>query len=190
MRTVSLPPPPPSQLNPAYPPSTPACSASAGYPPTWRSDGAEVGRAEERKRVGRHAGPALHGESVKHYLDNFDFEASLNKIAEGSGRLNEFLQVYGQRAHQAQRSGPVTDSTSTISKVDDLMKKGQRIVDSLARIREFVLTTQQAHLAEQAQDRRCKVTNGYEPEESHHLYGEDPKGGGGFAASDLKKRRG
>lgn len=185
------PPPPPSQGNPPYPPqSAPAYSAPAGYPPTWRSDGAEVRRAEENKRAGRHAGPALYGESVKRHLDNFDFEASLNEIAEGSGRLNDFLRIYGQRAHQAQRSGPVPGSTPTIGEVDDLMKQGQRIVDSLARIREVVLTTQQAHMAEQAQDPRYKTTNGYEPEESHNPYGEDPKGGGGFAGSDPKKRRG
>ncbi|KAL1626051.1 hypothetical protein SLS56_007025, partial [Neofusicoccum ribis] len=202
------PPPPPSQANPPYPPSAPAYSAPAGYPPAWRSDGAEVRRAEENKRAGRHAGPTLYGESVKRHLDNFDFEASLNEvsqikgaipvhkanvrqIAEGSGRLNDFLRVYGQRAHQAQRSGPVPGSTPAVSEVDDLIKQGQRIVESLARIREVVLTTQQAHLAEQAQDPRYKATtNGYEPDESHHSYGEDPKGAGGFAGSDPKKRRG
>ncbi|KAK0647447.1 GATA zinc finger domain-containing protein 10 [Lasiodiplodia hormozganensis] len=185
------PPPPPSQVNPPYPPSAPAAySASGGYPPTWRSDGAEVRRAEESKRAARNAGPALYGESVKRHLDNFDFEASLNEIAEGSGRLNEFLRIYGQRAHHAQRAGPLPGSTPAIHEVDELMKQSQRIVESLARIREVVLTTQQAHLAEQAQDPRFKAANGYEPEEAHNQYGEDPKGGGGFAGSDPKKRRG
>lgn len=114
----------------------------------------------------------------------------MRQIAEGSGRLNEFLRIYGQRAHHAQRAGPIPGSTPAIHEVDELMKQSQRIVESLARIREVVLTTQQAHLAEQAQDPRFKAANGYEPEEAHNPYGEDPKGGGGFAGSDPKKRRG
>lgn len=118
------------------------------------------------------------------------YKSKMRQIAEGSGRLNDFVRVYGQRAHQAQRTGPVPGSTPTINEVDDLVKHGQRIIDSLARIREVVLTTQQAHLAEQAQDPRLKATNGYEPEESHNPYGEDPKSGGGFAGTDPKKRRG
>ncbi|KAF2140580.1 uncharacterized protein K452DRAFT_48515 [Aplosporella prunicola CBS 121167] len=181
-------PPPPHAPGPAYPASASAYSAQGGYPPSWRSDGAEVRRAEESKRAGRNAGPALYGESVKRHLDNFDFEASLNEIAEGSGRLNEFVRVYGQRAHQAQRVGPVPGSTPTIHEVDDLMKQGHRILDSLVRIQE-VVRTQQVHMAEQVHDPRYKVTNGYEPEEPH-AFGEDPKGGGGFAGADPKKRRG
>lgn len=69
------------------------------------------------------------------------------------------------------------------------MKQGHRIVDSLVRIREVVLTTQQAQIPEQPQDPRYKAANGFEPEESSQ-YGEDTKGGGGFAGADSKKRRG
>ncbi|KAF2087423.1 hypothetical protein K490DRAFT_65810 [Saccharata proteae CBS 121410] len=181
-------PPPPSNTGPMYPAPATNFSAPAGYPSNWRSDGAEVRRAEESKRAGRMPGLA-YGESVKRHLDNFDFEASLNEIAEGSGRLNEFVRVYGQRAHQTQRTGPMPNSTPNIAEVDDLMKQGSRIVDSLAQIRNVVITQQQVALAEQAQDPRFgKAANGYEPEDSHS-YSEDAKGGG-FAGSDPKKRRG
>ncbi|KAK8248642.1 hypothetical protein IWZ00DRAFT_300471 [Phyllosticta capitalensis] len=183
------PPPPANHASPGYPAPGPGYSAPQTYPPTWRSDGAEVRRAEESKRAGRNAGPAMFGESVKRHLDNFDFEASLNEIAEGTGRLNDFLRVYGQRAHQAQRTGSVPGSTPPIQEVDDMMKQGHRIVDSLVRIREVVLTTQQAQIPEQPQDPRYKAANGFEPEESSQ-YGEDTKGGGGFAGADSKKRRG
>ncbi|KAK7529605.1 uncharacterized protein J3D65DRAFT_672542 [Phyllosticta citribraziliensis] len=188
----SAPPPPPPPSNhgaPPYPAPGPGYATPRPYPPTWRSDGAEVRRAEESKRAGRNAGPAMFGESVKRHLDNFDFEASLNEIAEGTGRLNEFLRVYGQRAHQAQRTGPVPGSTPPIQEVDDMMKQGHRIVDSLVRIREVVLTTQQNQVPEQPQDPRFKATNGFDAEESSQ-YGEDTKGAGGFAGGDSKKRRG
>jgi len=79
-------------------------------------------------------------------------------------------------------------SIPSLLQVDDLMKQEKRVAESLERIRE-VIVNQQAALVEQAQDPRYKAMNGYDHEGSNS-YHDDAKGGGGFAGSDPKKRRG
>jgi len=81
----------------------------------------------------------------------------------------------------------VTGSLPKVTEVEELMQKQQRIQDSLARIRDVVLT-QQAALAEQAQDQRFKAPDGREQDEQNGY--QDDSRGGGFAGSDPKKRRG
>ncbi|EAT81825.2 hypothetical protein SNOG_10431 [Parastagonospora nodorum SN15] len=46
-----------------------------------------------------------YGESVKRHLERFDMEASLNEMADGSGRISEFSKTYRQRAYENQRIG-------------------------------------------------------------------------------------
>jgi len=70
--------------------------------------------------------------------------------------------------------------------VDDLVIKAQRMHESFIRIRDVVVS-QQAALAEQAQEQRFKGVNGFNSEDPNG-YGDDSKGG--FAGSDSKKRRG
>jgi hypothetical protein len=79
-------------------------------------------------------------------------------------------------------------SIPSLGEVDDLMKQEIRVAESLTRIREVVVN-QQAALVEQAQDPRYKAMNGYD-HEGPNSYHDDAKGGGGFAGSDPKKRRG
>ncbi|KAF1981589.1 hypothetical protein K402DRAFT_231853 [Aulographum hederae CBS 113979] len=176
--------PPPSASSAPFPPSTGYQPQRYGQP--WRNDGIDISRAEESKRAGRATVPAF-GESVKRHLESFDFEASLNEIADGSGHILDFSQRFGARAHQTQRSGPVPGSLPELAEVDALILKGQRIQDSLARIKEVVIAQQQAVLAEQA-EQRFKSANGFNPEAPSN-YSDDSKAGG-FAGSDPKKRRG
>lgn len=143
---------------------------------------------EENKRAGRLVG-APYGESVKRHLDNFDLEASLNEIAEGSGRLLDFTKHYRQRAHESQRTGMTPASIPTLAEVDELMKQETRIAESLARIREVVVNQQAALVEQAAHDPRYKAMNGYD-HEGPNSYHDDAKSGGGFAGSDPKKRRG
>jgi len=70
--------------------------------------------------------------------------------------------------------------------VDDLIIKAQRMHESFIRIRDVVVS-QQAALAEQAQEQRFKGLNGFNAEDPNG-YQDDLKGG--FAGSDPKKRRG
>lgn len=178
--------PPPGAPGPVYPPSA-SYSAPARYPPpSWRSDGAEISRVEESKRAGR-SSLAPYGESVKRHLDNFDLEASLNEISECSGRIFDFAKHYRQRAHETQRSGMTPGSIPSLNETDELMKLHARIGDCFVSIRNVVVN-QQAAIAEQ-QDPRYKAMNGYD-HEGPNAYHDDPKGGGGFAGSDPKKRRG
>lgn len=179
--------PPQGVSGPAYPPSATYSTPGRYQPAPWRSDGSEANRVEENKKAGRLVG-APYGESVKRHLDNFDLEASLNEIAEGSGRLLDFAGHYKQRAHESQRTGMTPASIPNLEKVDELMKQEMRVAESLARIRE-VIVNQQAALVEQAQDPRYKAMNGYD-HEGPNSYHDDGKGGGGFAGSDPKKRRG
>lgn len=125
---------------------------------------------------------------MKRHLDNFDLEASLNEIAEGSGRMLEFTKHYGARAHQTQRSGPVPGSIPSMVEVDELMQQQRRIADAVERIRNVVVQTEEAARAEQAQDARYKAANGFGSEDPNGY--QDDKNGGGFAGSDPKKRRG
>ncbi|KAF2502394.1 hypothetical protein BU16DRAFT_7191 [Lophium mytilinum] len=175
--------PTPGAPGPVYPPGAPY-SAQARYPPpSWRND--DMSRVEENKRAGR-TGPPPYGDSVKRHLDTFDFEASLNEMLDGGNRVMHFTKHYMDRSHENQRSGIQPGSIPGLNEVDELMKHTQRIQDSLGRIRDVVVS-QQTALAEQARD-PYKPMNGYDHEPNP--YHEDSKGGGGFAGSDLKKRRG
>ncbi|KAI9705123.1 MAG: hypothetical protein M1836_006906 [Candelina mexicana] len=186
----SQPPPPPhSGPSPTYHSPTTYHHSSNSYP-TWRSDGAEINRAEEGRKTaprGTSQGGQAYGESVKRHLDIFDLETSLNEIAEGSGQILDFSRHYGARAHQTQRSGPIPGSTPTLSECEEMLRQHNRVHDSLYRIRD-VLVTQQHVLAEsRAQDQGYKGSSEYDGDDSYH---DDSKGGGGFAGADAKKRRG
>lgn len=97
----------------------------------------------------------------------------------------DFARHYGQRAHQTQRTGPLSGSMPSSPEVDEQLKQQQRLHDALVQLREVVQTQQ---IAEQVKDPRYKTINGYDTEEST-AYNNDP-GKGGFAGPDPKKRRG
>jgi glutamate--cysteine ligase catalytic subunit len=140
----------------------------------------------EEKKIGR-SSLAPYGESVKRHLESFDLEASLNEMADGSGRIAEFSKVYRQRAHENQRIGLTPQSMPRLDEVDDMIKQSERIQMSLQRMREVVFNHHQASIVEPPQDPRYRPMNGYDDNASN--YGDDTKGMGGFAGGDNKTRK-
>jgi len=118
------------------------------------------------------------------------YERKLTKfqIAESSGTLLEFSKVFGVKAHQTQRSGPLPGSIPTIENIEDLLQKSQKIHDALARIKDVVIT-QNVTFAEQQKGANPLVSNGYAQEQNGYQQQDDSKAGG-FAGSDPKRRKG
>jgi glutamate--cysteine ligase catalytic subunit len=140
----------------------------------------------EEKKIGR-SSLAPYGESVKRHLESFDFDASLNGMADGSGRISEFSKIYRQRAHENQRIGMTPQSMPRLEEVDEMLKQGERIQMSLQRMRDVVFNHHQASIVEPPQDPRYRPMNGYDDSGSN--YGDDSKGMGGFAGGDNKTRK-
>ena len=199
----------------SYPPQSASILSyqnQVAQPTAWRTDSTEIDRAEEmRKAASKRSPPSGHhggqhyGESVKRHLDIFDLETSLNEvigriallrdhtkhfvqIADGSGRALDFSRHYGQRAHQASRSGPLPSSLPTLGEVDDMVRRQTHVLDSLARIREVIITQQHALAEQRSRDEANKVSSDYG--EDGTSYSDKGDGGGGFAGADAKKRRG
>ena len=124
---------------------------------------------------------------MKRVFVNINFDR--HQIAESSGKLLEFTNVYGAKAHRTQRSGPIPGSIPSIKDVEDLLQKSQKINDALVRIKE-VVNTQTAAIVEQQKDPNQQMANGYGPEANGYPPPDETKGGGGFAGPDPKKRRG
>ncbi|KAH7380351.1 hypothetical protein DE146DRAFT_637371 [Phaeosphaeria sp. MPI-PUGE-AT-0046c] len=175
--------PPQSAQNPAYPPSSTTYSAPPRYPPSSWRDGGEMARLEEKK-INR-SSLAGYGESVKRHLESFDLEASLNEMADGSGRIAEFSKTYRLRAYDNQRIGMTPQSMPKLEEVDDMLKQSERIQISLQRMRDVVFNNHQTILVEASHHR---PGNGYDHDSSSN-YGDDPKNGGGFAGGDSKIRK-
>ncbi|KAH8722716.1 hypothetical protein GQ44DRAFT_807130 [Phaeosphaeriaceae sp. PMI808] len=180
-------PAPQSAPSSAYPPSATTYSAPPRFPPptSWR-EGSDMARVEEKK-INR-ASLAPYGESVKRHLESFDLEASLNEIADGSGRISEFSKIYRQRAHENQRIGMTPQSMPRLDEVDEMLKQNERVLVSLQRMRDVVFSHHQVSIVEPPQDPRYRQMNGYD-HESLSNYGDDLKNGGGFAGGDSKTRK-
>ncbi|KNG45460.1 glutamate-cysteine ligase [Stemphylium lycopersici] len=174
-----------STPNSAYPPSASTYSAPPRYAPQSWQDNSEMARLEEKK-IGR-SSLAPYGESVKRHLESFDIDASLNEMADGSGRISEFSKIYRQRAHENQRIGMTPQSMPRLEEVDEMLKQAERIQMSLQRMRDVVLNHHQASIVEPTQDPRYRPMNGYDDSGSN--YGDDTKGMGGFAGGDNKTRK-
>lgn len=141
----------------------------------------------EEKKINR-SSLAPYGESVKRHLESFDLEASLNEMADGSGRIAEFSKAYRQRAYDNQRIGMTPQSMPRLEEVDEMLKQSERIQMSLQRMRDVVFNHHQASLVEAPQDARYRPVNGYDHDSSSN-YGDDAKSGGGFAGGDNKIRK-
>lgn len=100
----------------------------------------------------------------------------------------DFSRHYSAHAHQTQRSGPIPGSLPTLAECDEMMNQNRRVSDSLARIREVLITQQMALAEQRAHDQGFKGSSEYGEEGAG--YQEDFKTGGGFAGADAKKRRG
>ncbi|MCJ1233503.1 hypothetical protein MMC14_001461 [Varicellaria rhodocarpa] len=181
----------PPYQHPAQPPNIQPYQHQYHSQSHWHPDRVDFEQGEESRRMvpkGSPSGGKHYGESVKRHLDIFDLEASLNEIAEGSGRVLEFTGRFGARSHQVQRSGIQPSSLPTLNECDDIIKQQHKVLDAMARIRDVIINQQHA-LAEQ----RTRDEANKDPSE----YGDDgplgqdkSEGSGGFAGADLKKRRG
>lgn len=79
-------------------------------------------------------------------------------------------------------------SLPKVAEVDDLIAKSHLAMDSLAKIREVILT-QQAAYDQQAQETRYKAEQDTRVDEHQQSLVDDSKAGG-FAGAESKKRRG
>lgn len=104
-------------------------------------------------------------------------------MSESSHELLDFSDYYRQKAHNSQRAGPIPGSTPHLQQIDDMMKHGSRIQESLNRLRDVVVA-QQAEEAELSRDKAAKLAS------AEKLQQEEAKAANGFAGSDPKKRRG
>ncbi|KAL9606967.1 MAG: hypothetical protein Q9167_008071 [Letrouitia subvulpina] len=163
--------------------------ASPSYP-TWRYGDSDSERTEEVRRATAKESPVKQafGEAIKRHLDSFDLETSLNEIAEGSGRALEFSRVFGSRAHQTQRSGPIPGSLPELKECDDMIGYQTRVLDSMHRIKDVIIAQQHA-LAEQRNYEQAYKHSGGNEEDGIGFH-EKLEGAGGFAGADPKKRRG
>jgi glutamate--cysteine ligase catalytic subunit len=142
----------------------------------------------EEKKIGR-SSLSLYGESVKRHLENFDLEASLNEMADGSGRIAEFSKTYRQQAHENQHMGMDCGDILRLEEIVDMRKQSGRILMSLQHMRDVVFNHHQVSIMEPPQDPRYRLRNGYDDCGSN--YGDNTKRMGGFAGGDNKtKKRG
>lgn len=102
----------------------------------------------------------------------------------------DFAQNYGTRAHQTQRSGPMPGSLPTLIECDDIMRHQQRVLDSMARIRDLIQRQQQALAEQRIYDAQNFKTAPSETDEDGQNFLEKMDGAGGFAGAEAKKRRG
>ncbi|KAI4229242.1 MAG: hypothetical protein L6R36_000990, partial [Xanthoria steineri] len=176
--------PPMPTITSSRPPPSPSINSH------WRYGEAEVDRSEEYRRVAAKESMEKRsfGEAVKRHLDNFDLETSLNEIAEGSGRALEFSRHYGARAHQTQRSGPVSGSVPSVAECDEMMSYQKRVLDSMQSIKEVIIAQQQALADQRSYEHSYKPAS--EADEDGASFHEKLEGSGGFAGAEAKKRRG
>ncbi|QDS76169.1 hypothetical protein FKW77_007702 [Venturia effusa] len=170
---------PQSTSGPVYTPSAASAPPPPRYPqsqPAWPSNHDYQNGTDER------------GETVKRHLDTFELEASLNEIAECSGKMLEFSREYGSRAHPNQRTGLSPQSVPHLHTVDELLARSDKLRDSLLRIRD-VVEQQHAALEDQMKDANRDSHMRY-ASEANGNYNDKMEGSGGFANGEGKKRRG
>lgn len=109
-------------------------------------------------------------------------------MADGSGRIADFSKTYRLRAYDNQRIGMTPQSMPRLEEVDDMLKQSERIAMSLQRMRDVVFNHHQANIVEPQREAHYRPVNGYDHDSSSN-YGDDAKGGGGFAGGDSKTRK-
>ncbi|KAI9680669.1 MAG: hypothetical protein M1817_004109 [Caeruleum heppii] len=174
---------------PSYPTAAPHHPDS---PYTSKFDGSEVSRVQEAQQSYKNykgVNGERYGTSVKRHLDFFDLEASLNEIADSSGRMNEFSRDFRHRARevQMQRNGVVPGALPSIAECDEMIKHQSRVQDLLQHLREM-LVTQASAQTQSAHENRYQSTADYGAEDSS-AYADD-NGSTSFLGHEAKKRRG
>ena len=77
----------------------------------------------------------------------------------------------------------------TLVECEEMIRRQTTVLDAMSRIREVVVAQQQA-LAEQRNRDEANKTHQLEYREDAAAYQDKSEGGGGFAGSDAKKRKG
>jgi hypothetical protein len=76
----------------------------------------------------------------------------------------------------------------SLIEVEEMMRQQTRVVESFARIREVIVTQQNAMAEQRSRDEANKQSSDYNDDGSG--YSGKEEGGGGFSGADAKKRRG
>ncbi|KAI9812809.1 MAG: hypothetical protein M1832_000325, partial [Thelocarpon impressellum] len=184
-RPARPPPPPPGP----QPPSQSHLGPHA-HPYSARFDGSEVGRVQEAQQSSKGykgVDGEGYGTSVKRHLDFFDLEASLNEIADSSGRLNGFSRDFKDRARELSRAGPAPGSLPSIAECDEMIRHQGRVQDLLVRLREMLVTQQDALASRHGPEHPFKGSGDYDVDETGPYDDGKP---GITMGPDAKKRRG
>ena len=107
--------------------------------------------------------------------------------------MMDFSRRYGDRMHQAARTGPSLANLPSIVEVEDMMHKARNQLDSLTKIREVIFTERAAYeqqMADQYQRQRHETSNEYQSSQHAEAYQDMEDAKGGFAGGETKKRRG
>ncbi|KAI9792735.1 MAG: hypothetical protein M1816_001834 [Peltula sp. TS41687] len=128
-----------------------------------------------------------HGGSVKRHLDYFDAEATFRDMVESSERLESFSKGYRLRVRDIQRTGCLPGMLPTIAECDEMIRHQHRIQEVLGRLREMLVTQQDAALSRHPQERVFKTHSDFEMEDPGLADDNKPNGN---ANPEGRKRRG
>lgn len=190
------PPPPSNVVHPLSQPPMPYLPHHTTYPPPLHSrfDGTENGRAPEAQSEDYNksfksvnGNGERYGTSVKRHLDYFDLENSLNEITDCSARVNDFSRDFKDRARELPRTGPGPGVLPSIAECDAMISYQNRVQDLLIRVREMLVSQQNAVVSQPGAEQGYKAHGEYDADESGTY---DDGKGGAFMGPDAKKRRG
>ena len=102
--------------------------------------------------------------------------------------MQRFACDFSQLAHDNSRSGMLPSSLPSLGEIDDLLRRQNRVVEALSRIKDVVITQQHALAEQRTRDEANKVPSDFGEDGSG--YSDKADGAGGFAGPDSKKRRG
>jgi hypothetical protein len=99
-----------------------------------------------------------------------------------------FAREFGDRAHQSQRSDLTVASMPTLAECDDMLQRQQRVLASIANIKEVVIAQQHALAEQRSREEAHKIQQG-DFREDPNMLSREADGANAFGA-DSKRRRG
>lgn len=108
-------------------------------------------------------------------------------MSEGAGRISEFSRIYRDKAHHTARTGITAHSIPSVGEVDDMLSQSDKISRSLHRMREVVVSHQQANAMDAPREAHYRQHNGYE-HDAQNPFHEEGKGPASFGNMDSNKR--
>jgi glutamate--cysteine ligase catalytic subunit len=203
------PPAPSNGVHPLSQPPSHYSSHTGPYPSRYESH-PDAGRAAEGPSDGYKGFKSVNGErygtSVKRHLDYFDLENSLNEVCrprskfihpetnwsfsqlvDSSSRLREFGRDFKDRARELPRAGPAPGLLPSINEVDSMINHQSRVQELLLRLRDMLVSQQNAMASQQGPEPRYKGHGDYDIDNG--VIYEDGKSEA-FMGPDAKKRRG